>query len=219
MQREFWLERWQLNQIGFHSEDINPYLPRFWPDFKLAADSRVLVPLCGKSKDMLWLKNQGHAVAGVELSPLAVEAFFAENRLKVNKTSQAPFTVSQAEAIRLYCGDFFDLRPAQLDGIDAVFDRAALVALPPALRKNYVNQLRSLLKPGVKILLVAFDYDQDEMPGPPFCVPAQEIEALYGEWCAVTLLCTQDITAQEPKFRERGLSSLREQVYALTVNN
>ncbi len=216
MQHDFWHERWQLNQIAFHGQEINPHLQHYWPALKLAPASRVLVPLCGKSRDMLWLRAQGHEVMGVELSPLAVEAFFTENDLQASHSQQGSFRLSQSGGLSLYCGNFFELTTDDMAGIGAVYDRAALVALPPDMRIDYAALIQRLLPNGSKILLVAFDYPQAEMSGPPFSVPDSEVQALYRDSCDVELLFSEDMLDREPQFRDRGLSRMREQVYLLT---
>jgi len=177
----------------------------------------VFVPLCGKSNDMLWLLAQGFEVIGVELSPLAVQAFFAENGLSVTSRQQGKFSVSETEGLSIYCGDFFDLSGNDLAGVNAVYDRASLVALPPEMRTAYALHMQSLLKPGTKTLLVAFDYPQHEMQGPPFSVQTHEVKALYGNWCHVELLQTEDILDREPGFRAKGVTRMQEQVYAQTA--
>jgi thiopurine S-methyltransferase len=217
MHAEFWLERWQQNQIGFHCEEINPYLQRYLPYFDLEKSSRIFVPLCGKSNDMLWLLAQGYDVVSVELSPLAIAAFFSENALSATISTQGEFTVNQVDGLSIYCGDFFHLTTNDLAGVSAVYDRAALVALPLEMRTAYIEQMKYLLESGTKILLVVFDYLQQEMQGPPFSVSVAEVEALYSDWCELTLLCTQGILDREPHFRSRGLTQLREHVYVLTV--
>lgn len=218
MQQEFWHERWQLNQIGFHSEDFNLHLQKFWPALNIARGNRVFVPLCGKSKDMLWLLAQGYDVAGVELSPLAVEAFFSENGVAPATASrQGKFSVNAADGLRIFCGDFFDLSAGDLAGVNAVYDRASLVALPAEMRAAYAAKMQHLLGPGAKMLLLAFDYPQHEMPGPPFSVTAQEVQTLYRSWCNIELLHSEDILDREPRFRDRGVSRMQEQVYELTV--
>ncbi|NOT66919.1 MAG: thiopurine S-methyltransferase [Methylophilaceae bacterium] len=217
MQHEFWHERWQQNQIGFHRDEVNAYLPQFWPGLGIAAGSQVFVPLCGKSWDMLWLRDLGYEVIGVELSALAVQAFFAENGLSAHSYQQGKFSVSEAGGIRIYCGDFFELTAELLADTAAVYDRAALVALPAEMRAVYAVHMQNLLASGTQILLVAFDYPQPEMQGPPFSVPADEVQALYQAWCKVELLHTQDILASEPRFRAKGVSRMQELVYALQV--
>ncbi len=217
MQQEFWHERWQLNQIGFHNQEINGHLQHNWPTLNIAAGRRVFVPLCGKSNDMLWLLAQGFEVIGVELSPLAVQAFFAENGLSVTIRQQGKFSVSETAGLSIYCGDFFDLNANDLAGVNAVYDRASLVALPPEMRAAYALHMQRLLEPGTKTLLVAFDYPQHEMQGPPFSVQTHEVQALYGNWCHVELLQTEDILDREPGFRAKGVTRMQEQVYAQTA--
>jgi len=107
MQPEFWHKKWESNQIGFHQPEVNPYLQRHWPDLAIPAQARVLVPLCGKSLDLLWLAGRGHRVLGVELSEKAVEDFFREQQLQPQVSEQGDFKVYRADAIELWCGDFF----------------------------------------------------------------------------------------------------------------
>jgi thiopurine S-methyltransferase len=217
MQHEFWHQRWQQNQIGFHSDEINRHLQQQWPKLGVEPNSRVFVPMCGKSNDMLWLLAQGYQVLGVELSPLAVAAFFSENGLQPARRRQGHFAVSESEGLQILCGDFFTLRAADLGKIDAVYDRASLVALPQDMRIDYAERLSALLTPGAKMLLVTFDYSQHEMPGPPFSVQAEEVGRLYRDWCDIELLANEDVLEQEPHLKERGLSRLHAQVYRLTV--
>lgn len=217
MECAFWLERWRQNQIGFHGLAFNEHLQNHWPALRTAEAGKVFVPLCGKSRDMLWLMVQGYQVVGAELSPLAVRAFFAENGLSVSESRIPGFSVNRGEGVCLYCGDFFQLAASALGDIAGVWDRAALVALPPKMRVSYAERMRQLLNPGTRILLVTFDYPQLQMQGPPFCVPTSEVLALYGGWCDVELLNSKEILDDEPHFRDRGLSRLQEQVYRLTV--
>ncbi|MGZ5056228.1 MAG: thiopurine S-methyltransferase [Methylobacter sp.] len=217
MQHEFWHQRWQQNQIGFHSDEINRHLQQQWPKLGIEPNSRVFVPMCGKSNDMLWLLAQGYQVVGVELSPLAVEAFFSDNGLQPAQRQQGNFVISESDRVQILCGDFFALRTAELGKIDAVYDRASLVALPQDMRIDYASHLSALLTPGAKMLLVAFDYPQHEMPGPPFSVQAEEVDRLYRGWCDIELLANDDVLEQELHLKERGLSQLHEQVYRLTV--
>jgi thiopurine S-methyltransferase len=217
MQHEFWHQRWQQNQIGFHNHEINHHLQQQWPKLGVEQNSRMFVPMCGKSNDMLWLLAQGYQVVGVELSPLAVEAFFSDNGLQPTLRQQGDFVISEIDGLQIFCGDFFALRSADLGKIDAVYDRASLVALPYDMRIDYVSHMANLLAPGVIILLVAFDYPQHEMPGPPFSVKNEEVKKLYHAWCDVELLANEDVLEREPHFKERGLNQLREQVYRLMV--
>lgn len=218
MRADFWHERWQTNQIGFHLDQVNPYLQKFWSGLAVEPGSRVFVPLCGKSRDLSWLHAQHLDVLGVELSPIAARAYFDENRLAMAVTARDGFDFYAADGCGIYCGDFFALRAEHLAGVRAVYDRAALVALPPEMRSAYAAHMASLLTPGTSMLLVTFDYPQHEMPGPPFGVSEAEVRALYGSRFDIRLLHSADILDREPRFRERGVSRLQEKVYSLTYN-
>lgn len=215
MEQSFWHARWQASEIGFHQTDINVYLQKYWPTLQLESGARVFVPLCGKSRDLLWLAGQGHQVLGVEISPVAVTAFFEENNLLPSTQEDARFVRYQSNDISLLCGDFFDLSAADLEGISAVYDRASLIALPPPLRTRYAQQLAAVLTPGVAVLLIVLDYPHQEMDGPPFAVSNAEVEALFAAAFTLESLATQDILADNPRFQARGLTRLQERVYRL----
>lgn len=210
MEKEYWLERWNRNETGFHQAEINPYLHEFWPRLQLSPTSTVLVPLCGKSRDMLWLRQQGHALLGVELSASAAQAFFTENGLVPQRDACDRFQHFEASGIRILCGDFFDLNREDIAAVSAVYDRAALVALPPDMRRRYVNHLLRILPPDTQILLVTLDYPPHEMAGPPFAVSLDEVVALYRSRAEIMLLSQHDVLAQTPRFQARGLNRLEE---------
>ena len=232
MTPEFWHQRWQRGEIGWHSETINRHLAEYWPALGVPAGERVLVPLCGKSLDMLWLAARGHRVLGVELSPIAVAAFFAENGLRpqVTDLAPAPFERWAVDELELLAGDFSALSPAILRGadgagIDAVYDRASLIALPPALRPAYASHLASLLRatgggstPKVS-LLITLDYEQARMPGPPFAVSEAEVRALFEADFRIDVAADVDVLEEHPGFRARGLDQLREHVYRLELRS
>ncbi|MDO8369908.1 MAG: thiopurine S-methyltransferase, partial [Candidatus Nitrotoga sp.] len=201
-----------------HQNEINPHLQRFWPALNLAPGSRVFVPLCGKSCDMLWLQGQGHEVIGVEICPLAIEAFFAESGLQASVTKHGAFSIYQTEGLTLYCGDFFQMTSEDMAGVSAVFDRASLIALPPSMRSVYAAHMQSILASGVNTLLVTFDYLQHEMHGPPFSVKEPEVRALYETTGEVRLLLSADILDKEPRFRDRGVTQLQEKIFLVTHN-
>ena len=218
MDTDYWCERWARSETGFHQKEINSHLQRFWSVLNLAHGSRVFVPLCGKSRDMLWLREQGHEVIGVEISPLAVEAFFAENGLHASVTKHDTFSIYQTEGLRLYCGDFFQMTTEDVAGVSAVFDRAALIALPPSMRSAYAAHMQTILASGVKTLLVTFDYPQQEMQGPPFSVKEPEVRELYEKTGEVRLLYSADILDKEPRFRDKGITQLQEKIFLVTHN-
>ncbi|HEY0665915.1 MAG TPA: thiopurine S-methyltransferase [Gallionella sp.] len=217
MEKDFWLERWNKSEIGFHQGEVNPYLRRYWPELNLARGSEVFVPLCGKSRDLLWLREQEHRVIGVELSDLAVRAFFEENGYAPKLDSDERFECQAADDIRLLCGDLFDLAENDLAEVTAVYDRAALVALSADMRERYVRHLASILPPATQTLLITFDYRQDEMPGPPFAVSPEEVHRLYHDYAEINLLAQLDVLAQNPHFQARGLTGLQENIFLLTL--
>lgn len=218
MKQEFWHQRWRENQIGFHQSDVTPALARFYDQLKLASGDTVFAPLCGKSLDLAWLRQQGNAVLGVELSPVAAADFFKEQGIESSVMPAGKFESYRGGGIEILCGDFFDLDTDQLSGVSAVLDRAALIALPPEMRQRYAARMVELLPADSRMLLVTLDYPQAEMDGPPFAVPATEVQDLYGGHFGITVLSETDILAKEPGFRERGLTSLVERVYLLQKN-
>jgi thiopurine S-methyltransferase len=214
MDADFWHQRWRDNLIGFHQPTVNPHLQRFWSQLGVTAGSTVLVPLCGKSMDMGWLA-ESQRVLGVELSAKAVEDFYRENGLQPVRRDAGPFSVYDAAGVTLYRGDFFDLQRAHTASVAAVYDRAALIALPADMRPAYAAQLRALVPRGAPMLLITLEYDQAQMQGPPFAVERDEVEALFaGDW-QIEALQYEPILDREPRFRERGLSRLAEHVYRL----
>lgn len=215
MQPEFWHSRWETQQIGFHQTTVNPRLEAFWHTLALDAGSRTFVPLCGKSRDMLWLLEQGHRVLGVELSPLAVEAFFAENRLNPNHSQYQEFTRWEQDEICILCGNFFALTPQDLADVGAVYDRAALIALPPDLRIQYAQHMTRLLPIGTKVLLTTIEYPQEQLNGPPFSVDTQEVHRLYGKHFSIECLHHQDVLAESPRFLQNGVTALSEVTYRM----
>lgn len=215
MEPEFWHKRWSTNQIGFHLPEVNPYLPRFWPRLGLERGSRVLVPLCGKTLDLLWLAHQGYPVLGVELSEKAITDFFQEHQLEPRVSTEGAFKVFRAGDIEIRCGDFFALKPEDVAECGAVYDRAALIALPAPMRERYAGHLQSLL-PDCLGLLITLDYSQDEMPGPPFSVSDEEVRRLLGDAWRLEVLQEQDVLGDSWKFLQAGVTKLDERVYRIS---
>ncbi len=215
MTPEFWLERWQRGETGWHQSEINRHLREFWPQLGLPSGLQVLVPLCGKTLDLLWLAGQGQRVLGVEISQIAVEEFFAEAGLDPVVTSAGALRRYQSDELTLLCGDVFALAPGHLREVGAIYDRGALVALPPALRRRYVEHLETQVPATVPRLLITFDYDQQQMVGPPFAVPDDEVERLFADRYRITRLASFDVIDDSPEFRRRGLIAIAEQIWRL----
>ena len=219
MKAEFWHERWEKNQIGFHQSKVNNHLQDFWSQLNVEPEASVFVPLCGKSSDMLWLRAQGHHVIGVELNAIAVRDFFAENKLQPEISQYGDLECWQADGIVIYCGDFFALNAEDVAGCRAVFDRAALIALPPEMRPDYVIHLRKIFPDGCDTLLVTIEYDQSVVGGPPFSVPDKEVHAHFAAGYNVGLLRKLDALDDLPGLKKRGVTELDETAWLLTVKN
>lgn len=215
MQETFWQTRWQNNQIGFHAREVNAFLRTHWPLLAAPRGARVLVPLCGKSLDMVWLAQRGYRVIGAELAQTAVEAFFHEQGVQASVSQEGAFRVYRHGLLELYCGDFFALDREQLGDCALFYDRAALIALPPAMRERYVRHLQHILPAGSQGLLVTLDYDQALMDGPPFSVSDAEVQRWSGTAWDSELLQSQD--AMEERFRARGLAQMDERAYRLQL--
>lgn len=214
MEADFWRQRWENNLIGFHLDEVNPYLRANWAALNLKAGARVFVPLCGKSLDLIWLADQGYEVVGIELSPLAVKAFFAENNLPVEHSHIDGLEYWHSEKISIFCGDFFALSAEILGQVDAVYDRASLIALPATMRQAYAAKLTELARSAPK-LLVTLEYEQSKMEGPPFSVSENEVKSLYQANYEVKQVSAQDVLGDNEKFRIKGLEYMNECIYQL----
>lgn len=215
MERDFWLDRWQKNEIGFHMPKVQLALAKNWDKLNVPAGAAVLVPLAGKSLDMAWLAGHGYRVVGAELSQLAVDAFFAEHDLRPSKRSAGSYTVKSADGIELWCGDFFGLSATMLPPLAAAYDRAALVAMPSAMQQRYADKMAELMPPGAPVLLVGLDYDPQEMQGPPFPVPEARVRELYSPAFEVSVIDVKDGLAKNDHLAKRGVTRLEEASYLL----
>ena len=192
MEPSFWHNRWQTNQTGWHERDVNPLLIAHFPSLNLAPGGRVFVPFCGKSLDLGWFLSQGYTVAGVELSELAVTQLFAELEMKPTISEVGKHTLFHGEKIDIFVGNLFDLSREVLGPVDAVYDRAALVALPEDMRVQYTAHLKTLTALAPQ-LVISYEYDQAVVPGPPFSVTADELRRHYGENYTLTPLARIDV--------------------------
>jgi len=211
-----WLQLWRDRQTDFHQTSVNPLLSRFWPSLDLASKSRILVPLCGKSLDMLWLAEQGHEVVGIELSPLAVKAFFKENRLKPTKKRIGDFTCWQHGNIRILCGDYFALTTEQIGPIDTVYDRAALTALPEDIRPLYVAKLREIIPCSANIFLLTIEDADAEMTLKQALGVDDELKALYAQGYNIELTHVESVYETDPQSPTRQPRRAEYKVYTLT---
>ncbi|OFC72039.1 thiopurine S-methyltransferase [Alteromonas confluentis] len=192
MDPEFWLMKWHNNETGFHEQEANPNLTQNIHRLSLAPGSRIFVPLCGKTLDIPWLIKQGYYVVAAELSTIAIAQLCQQLDIIPDSTKIGDITRYDGPGFTLFGGDIFHITPDMLGNIDAVYDRAALVALPFEMRVRYTKHLRDLTGTAPQ-LLITFDYDQQKMDGPPFAVIANEVEQHYIDHYSITLLHGNEI--------------------------
>lgn len=187
MDTHFWLHKWEQNDIAFHEHEANPLLVKHVKSLSLAKGSRIFLPLCGKTLDIAWLLSQGYAIVGAELSEKAIEKLFVDLGVKPNISGAGDVKHYSDKNIDIFVGNIFDLSRTQLGPVDAVYDRAALVALPEEMRNRYTAHLTSLTNTSPQLLL-CFEYDQCVMPGPPFSISSEEVNKHYSDIYDVKIL-------------------------------
>ena len=213
---KLWESRWQEDRIGFHLKEVNPYLLRFSDQILHQNPDRVFVPLCGKTLDLCWLSKNTEKVIGVELVNKAVKDFFDENNIHYLIQQEKTLQKFSSKSIDIYQGDFFELNSEDTAPFKAIYDRASIVAIEKLERKKYVDHLISFLEQTGRILLITIEYDQNQMEGPPYSVPAEEIQNLFAPFASLKLLETSDIL--DDRFRNKGLTSLLEHAFLIEKN-
>lgn len=178
MEAGFWHQKWEQGDIGFHQNEINPFLVEFFGTLNIAKGSRIFLPLCGKTRDIGWFLANGYRIAGAELSELAINDLFTELSITPEISRDGKLTRYRAENLDILAGDFFDVSAESLGSISAVYDRAALVALPASMRKQYSSHLMNITDAAPQ-LLITYEYNQLLMDGPPFSVNEDEVKQLY----------------------------------------
>ena len=205
MNPEFWQTRWQEKRIGFNQSQVNPLLMKCFSHLNVPAGGRVFVPLCGKSIDMAWLAAQGYNVVGIELVETAVQEFFTEQNIVPTVYQHADNPAIKyyqgqlaGRTITLWVADIFALTAEDIDNVDAVYDKAALIALPANMRVKYSEQVRQLSDTADKKfapqLLITLNYDQSKKNGPPFSISSEQIQQYYGEHYQINELINEPAT-------------------------
>ena len=206
----FWHHRWETQQIGWHREIYNDLLTKHWDSIGAPDGGKVLVPLCGKSLDMMWFASEGYTVIGSEMVNQAIQTFFAENGLRPKITKDGNHVQHTCELFTIFEGNFFDIEEDTIQA-DSWYDRAAMIAIPPERREDYVEQLRNLTKENAVGLLITFAYPPEEMDGPPFALHDEDVHRLFSEGFEVQCLETMDLTDE----KDRGLSQVTSSVFSI----
>ena len=192
MESIFWHKRWEENEIGWHQAETNPLLAEFINELSLAVGSRIFIPLCGKTHDIAYLLSKGYRVAGAELNKSAVEQLFIELGVEPDISKLGNVERYSAEKIDIFVGDIFELSRETLGSVDAIYDRAALVALPYEMREKYRLHMLEITSVSPQ-LLITFEYDQNLMPGPPFSISDTDVKQYYEEFYKLSMLKKIDV--------------------------
>ena len=209
MDASFWHQRWEQNDTAFHKSEPNPLLVKYFKELSLPKGRRVFLPLCGKSLDISWLLVNGYQVAGAELSRIAIEQLFENLGVEPDISDAGELSRYSASNIDIFVGDIFKLSGNVLRPVDAVYDRAALVALPEDMRKFYSVHLKDITRNSPQ-LLICYEYDQSLMEGPPFSVSNDEVIRHYGNSYDMTLLASIDVPGGL-----KGICAAKENVWLL----
>ncbi len=210
MDAKFWHQKWQKNEIAFHGNEANPLLVQYFGRLCLQKKSRIFLPLCGKTLDIAWLLSQGYRVAGAELVETAIVQLFEQLGVKPEISEAGAMKRFSAANIDIFVGNVFDLSSELLGPVDAVYDRAALVALPKEIRVRYTEHLRNITSHAPQ-LVICYEYDQSRMDGPPFSISHEEINGHYQRFYDLTLL----ESAEVPGGLKGGAFAAKENVWLL----
>ncbi|MBK22593.1 MAG: hypothetical protein CME70_01195 [Halobacteriovorax sp.] len=213
MEKEFWLNKWNQNSIGFHRSEYHPELLKYITKFE-ELEKSVLVPLCGKSLDLIYLKDQGFNVVGIEFSKKACEEFFNENNIEYQIITEDGFEIFESDKIHLYCGDYFKFVPREK--LNFAYDRAAIVALDPNNRKAYADQYAKNINAGGKLLMLTFEYDQSKCQGPPWSTEEYFIYEYFEKEFDIDILENSQIKVGNPRMQEAGVSTALQKTFLLT---
>ena len=218
MEPDFWIERWARGDTPWQMDRVNPLLQQFLPRLKLPPGRRVFVPLCGGTLDLPWLRGQGLDAVGIDLAEESLRALIEQESLRMERRPVGGMTCYQGDGLTLWAGDFFNLTMDLLGPVDAIWDRAALVALPPVMRVDYARHMLEITgkKSRPPMLCWTLEYDQTLMDGPPFAVGLDELEQLWGHAYRIETLLARDILDRSPAFAEAGLTALGERVTLLS---
>ncbi|EQA36027.1 thiopurine S-methyltransferase, Se/Te detoxification family [Leptospira inadai serovar Lyme str. 10] len=192
MDPSFWHQKWVKNDIAFHGREANPLLIKYFESLSLAKGSRVFLPLCGKTLDISWLVSNGYRVAGAELSKVAVEQLFQELGVEPKITGAGKLDRYSANNIDIFVGDIFHLSKMLLGPVDAIYDRAALVALPEEMRNRYAAHLIEITDKAPQ-LLICYEYDQSLSEGPPFSISKEEVNRHYGDSYRLSFIGSENV--------------------------
>jgi len=212
--QSFWQNRWEKGEINFHLNSIHPDLKLYLSKLSLAPDSTIFVPLCGKTLDIGYLLSNGYRVIAAEMVEIAVKQLFEELQLTPNVSAWKEGLCYQSGALTVYVGNFFDLSVEDCAGVDAIYDRAALVAMPHKRQSEYCRHL-GLITQHAKCLLSTLTFDQNTVEGPPFSISMEQLHRYYADRYTIECLKETETIDEEPTFQAKGLKSVIRRAFLL----
>tara|TARA_R110000850_G_scaffold54008_1_gene128976 strand:+ start:94 stop:747 length:654 start_codon:yes stop_codon:yes gene_type:complete len=213
MKSGFWHNCWERNKLGFHQDDVHPLLTQYFTDLILASDQHVFVPLCGKTHDMAYLA-QYMRVTGSELSDIACRDFFIDNDIEYQKQTFGEFKQYSADQLTLYQGDFFKLWADTINKVDWIYDRAALIALPPVMQVQYANHLQTFFSSNTRLFLVTVEFPSEQLTGPPFSLNSVDVKRLFSGF-SVECIANHELDNKRFAQRRFEVDYLREKLYII----
>lgn len=204
---KFWQEGWDKGFTGFHQSEYNPVMKSYFADKELVGKN-ILVPLCGKSKDMFYLASKGANVIGVEVVKSPIDEFFHENHIDYTCVGNLYKSKGLNGEISIYHADFFDIKLDER--IDFLYDRASNVALPECMRNDqYYPAIKRLISSETQILLLTMDHNGARDFGPPYPVSKEETLLNYPR---LKLNSAKEIKSMD-RFIEAGIPKTKRMVW------
>tara|TARA_R110002110_G_scaffold415800_1_gene656285 strand:- start:42688 stop:43344 length:657 start_codon:yes stop_codon:yes gene_type:complete len=215
MDQAFWHEKWNSDNIPFNQKQPNPFMVKFFNRLNLKPGSTIFAPLCGKSVDLVWLAEQGFKVIGSELNYQACKDFYHENAIPFKEHKEKSFHFFSSENITLLAGDFFELSNDIIGKIDAIYDRASLIALPSDTRLLYAEKIINLTNANTHLFLITIGYKQSQMQGPPFSVNETEVYQLYSQYFHIETVHNKRAKNIPLHLQAKGLIEANDLVFSL----
>lgn len=215
MSNKIWKSMWKHNQFQFHQPIINPLLQQYLPQLQLSANDDILVPLCGKSLDMDLLIDSGYHVIGIELSKIAIQAYFDARNIKPQHEKKGQFIRWWHNDIEIWCGDIFNLTDNDISHVKTLYDCASLTALPSESRPHYVQHFYEKLSKQSQILLITTE-SADEHQLESASMIDSEVQSLYENYYQIELLHGQSSLKQDPEHPGAAIMPMDEKVYLFT---
>lgn len=213
--QNFWQQHWSDGQTAFHLDDIHPDLQVFLPVLSLELGDTVFVPLCGRTLDIGYLLNVGYNVIAIEMVEYAVQQLFNQLSIVPEVSGWKQGKCYRADHLTVYVGNYFDLSSDECAEVSAIYDRAALAAMPYKLQQRYCQHLGDITV-YAKQLVIASAFDQTKMQGPPFTITPQHIQQYYGQHYTIELLNEIETIKEEMDFQKQQLDSFIRRTYLLT---